>query len=135
MCEFNTDKTTYWKSSSGTMCIATKKKPSVYPCDPLNTRSNQFSQKQWLADVLQNRCSSKFRNIHRITHVLESLSKNKNGVNSWRPATLLKKDSNTDVVLGILGHWDTSGGCTSLLREITWGIYANYESSGNIERF
>ena len=77
----------------------------MYPCDPLNARSNQFSQKLSLADVLQNRCSSKFRNIHWIAHVAESLSKIKNGVNAWRSATLLKKDSNTDVVPGILGHF------------------------------
>ena len=32
-----------------------------------------FVQKQLFTDVLQNRCSQKFRNIHRKTPVLESL--------------------------------------------------------------
>ena len=37
------------------------------------TSFNRLSQKQPFADVLQNRCSKKFRNIHRETTVLESL--------------------------------------------------------------
>ena len=52
-------------------------------------------QKQPFIDVLQNRCSEKFRNILRKTPVLESLF---NKVVDLRPATLLKRDSNTGVL-------------------------------------
>ena len=45
-------------------------------------------QKQLFADVLQNRCLWKFPNIHRKSHVSESLF---NKVTALRPATLLKK--------------------------------------------
>ena len=41
----------------------------------------------------------KFLNIHRKTHVLESL------FNSFRPATLIKRDSNIGVFLGILQNF------------------------------
>ena len=53
-------------------------------------------QKQPFANVLQIRCSQKFRNIHRKAPVLE-FSFNK--VADLRPATLLKSDSNTGVSL------------------------------------
>ena len=49
--------------------------------------------------VLQNRCSWKFRNMHRKTPVLEYLFNNVVDLNAW---TLLKTDSNTSVILQIL---------------------------------
>ena len=57
-------------------------------------------QKQPYADVLQNRCYWKFRNIHRKTSVLASLF---NKVAGLRPTTLFqpctKRDFNTGVFL------------------------------------
>ena len=55
-----------------------------------------YHQKQPLAGVLQNRCSGKFCLCHRETPVLESLF---NKVADLRPATLIKRDSNTGVFL------------------------------------
>ena len=52
-----------------------------------------FLQKQQFADVLQNRCSLKFRNIYRKIPVLESF------INKGLSATLLKRGSNTGVLL------------------------------------
>ena len=51
-------------------------------------------QKQSFADVLQNRCSQKFRKFHRKAIVLESFLIK---LRAFRPATLLKRDSNTGV--------------------------------------
>ena len=59
-------------------------------------------KKQAFGDVLQDGCSYKFRNIYRETPVSESLFKN---VADQRPITLLKKDSNTGVFLGILRNF------------------------------
>ena len=55
-------------------------------------------QKQPLADVLQNRCSYKFYNIHKIAPGQESLF---NKV-PYRPATLSKRDSSTGVFMWML---------------------------------
>ena len=55
------------------------------------TRRSRF------ADVLQNRCSQKFRKLHREALVLESLFLKK--LAGSRPATLLNKDSNKGVFL------------------------------------
>ena len=49
------------------------------------------TQKQPFADVLQNRCSQKFRNIHRTTSVLESLYNKVAGV---KGCGITKKNSN-----------------------------------------
>ena len=51
-----------------------------------------YHQKQPFADVIQNRCSQKFRKFHRKTSALESLF---NKVVDLRPATLIKRDTNT----------------------------------------
>ena len=57
---------------------------------------NPEQKKQSFADVLENRCSKKFRKFHRKALALESLF-SKVGV--LRIATLLKRDSNTGVFL------------------------------------
>ena len=51
------------------------------------------------ADASQNGC---FRNIHRKTPVLESLFNKVADLETWRPATLSKRDSTTSVFLWIL---------------------------------
>ena len=51
-------------------------------------------QKQPFANVLQNRCSYKFPDIHKKISVLESLF---NKVAGFRPATLLKKETPAQV--------------------------------------
>ena len=71
-------------------------------------------QKQPFADVLQNRCSSKFRDIH-----------------TFSPKTLLKRDSNTGVVLQ-----NTSVGCfwTSLFALIWVGFLGvRFEVKGGVK--
>ena len=69
-------------------------------CEYCKVLKNSFfiehHQKQSFAGVLQNRCSEKFRKLHRKALVLESLFKELAG---WSPATLLKKDSSTGVFL------------------------------------
>ena len=52
------------------------------------------NEKQPLIDVLQNRCSKNFRNIHRKTPVLESHFNKLCG-----PATSSKRESNTGALL------------------------------------
>ena len=53
-------------------------------------------QKQLFAVVPQNMCSWKFHKFNRKTPVLESHFNNVTGLKAWRPATLLKRDFNTD---------------------------------------
>ena len=68
--------------------------------EALNASKN--SLKGILTDVFQNRCSKKFRNIHKNTPVFVSLFKN---LHAWRPATLLKRDSGTGIFLWILRNF------------------------------
>ena len=72
-------------------------------------------QKQPYTDVLENRCFSKFRNIHRKTYVFYN-----------RPAPLFKRDFNTDVSLRILRNFykqpflqNASGNCFCQFDEVT----------------
>ena len=59
----------------------------------------QVTSEAAVRSVLQNRCSYKFRNIHRKTSVLESLFNKVSGLTALRPATLFKRDINTGVFL------------------------------------
>ena len=54
-------------------------------------------QKQPYADVLQDRCSSKFCNIYRKTSVLSHFLIKLQALRALPPATLFKKDFNTGV--------------------------------------
>ena len=55
-----------------------------------------YHQKQPFADVIQNRCSQKFRKFHRKTPALKSLF---NKVADLASATLIKGDTNTSFCL------------------------------------
>ena len=55
------------------------------------------NQKQPFADVLQNRCSEKFRKSYRKTPVLESFLNKV--AEPAKHVTLIKGDSNTDVFM------------------------------------
>ena len=76
--------------------------------------NNRFQQFRFitehLSDILRNKCSQKFRNIHRKTPVLESLFNEVAGpeMHAERPAILLKRDSNTGVFLRILQNVRTA---------------------------
>ena len=59
------------------------------------------NQKQQYADVLQNRCSEKFRNIQRKIPVLESLYNKDAGLG----CNFIKRDSNTGVFLLVLRNF------------------------------
>ena len=64
---------------------------------PQGIHSNfSYLQKQPFRDILQNRCSQKFRKLHRKKSVLESLFNNTAGL---RPETLLKTDPSTGAFL------------------------------------
>ena len=67
----------------------------------LTIHTDLTSKKQPFADVLQNRCSWKFHNIHRKTLVFESLFNKVAGL-------LLKRDFNTGVFLWILLNFKNS---------------------------
>ena len=68
----------------------------------LNNYFLESFQKQPYVDLLQNRCSQKFSNIHRKTSVLESF------LVKWQalwPATLFKRDFNPGIFLRILRNF------------------------------
>ena len=69
----------------------------------INSKTQEF-QRQLFEDFLQNRCFWKLRNIHRKTPVavLKSLLIK---LQAFRPANLLKRDSNTVVFLWILRNF------------------------------
>ena len=61
-----------------------------------------YLQKQPFRDILQTRCSQKFRKLHRKKSVLESLFNNTAGL---RPETLLKTDPSTGAFLETLRNF------------------------------
>ena len=85
-----------WFKSNWYFCNIFKLKYFQSNCSEkiLNNRFLKSVEKQLYVDVLQNRCYSKFCNIHRKTSILESLLIKLQV--SWR-STLLKRDFNTSV--------------------------------------
>ena len=78
--------------------------------------------KQLFANVLQNRCSYEFPDIHKKMSVLKPLLIQ---LEAWRPATLIKKRPqhkcfplNVTNIFRIAFLWNTSGGCFSMVEEL-----------------
>ena len=79
-----------WRSNTGRLSI------------PHEMILIKTTSQQPFADVLQNRCSKKFSNIHTETLLLESVF---NKVAVLMSATLLKRDSSTGAFQGILRNF------------------------------
>ena len=79
------------------------------------TKHFHHGQKQPFADAFQNRCPWKFRNIYRKMPVLKSVF---NKLQTWSPATSLKRDFDTGVFLWMLRIFKNS----SFTEHLWWRI-------------